>query len=403
MVSNENNCIRNLCKEATFDLKSVLPPLLPEESFPLVSSMALDVSGRCNLRCAYCAEYITMPDRPIMSRHVLHQAIDAVFKWSRKDVDVSFHLGSGEPLLQPKAVFETGRRANRFAQSLSRSVALYLTTNGTLLNDEIISWLVKDGWNVKVSIDGGAEIQDRYRVDKEGKGTYRRIEKAVRILARTIPERFSTLSVLCHKTDPQKVFNSIASMGVKNIELVPVAVPPSSSLSLCEDDLTNYRRFIFDYVQRIAKRNYVPMHIGLRKRIQRVMGYGNARISCGAGRTYFAAGPDGMLYPCFRFVGIRNYGLGDLCSGIRPDRVQWFIKEPGRSYEHRLECRKCWAAPLCGGPCFACAELLGLGSPSPDFCQMVRTESQAAIWLVNVLREKNPERLLEFLGVHLEE
>jgi uncharacterized protein len=369
----------------------------------VVSSMALDVSGRCNLRCVYCAESITMPDRPSMPRHILHQAVDAAFEWSKKDSGISLHLGSGEPLLQPKALLEIGRRAKRLAQARRRTFALYLTTNGTLLNNAIMCWLVEDGWNVKISIDGGAEIHDRFRVDKEGRGTFRRIEKAVRTLATTMPERFSTTSVLCHGTDPRQVFYSIASMGVKKIELVPVATPPSSSLALLEDDLIAYRHFIFEYVQRIAKREDVPTHIRFKKRLQRVMGYGNARIPCGAGRTFFAAGPDGALYPCFRFVGIQNYRLGDLGSGIRPDRVQWFIRGPGRSYEHRAECGKCWAAPLCGGPCFACAELMGSGSPSPDFCEMVRTECQAAIWLTNVLREEHPERLLKFLGVQLEE
>lgn len=364
--------------------------------------MALDVSGRCNLRCVYCAESITMPDRQPMPERILHQAVDATFRWSKARSMVSFHIGSGEPLLRPRSVVEIGRRARRWARVENRPFALHLTTNGVLLSNAIMSQLVEDGWNVKISVDGTAEIHDRFRVDKGGRGTFKMIERAVRVLAATIPERFSTTAVLCHLTDPQQVFYGIASMGVRNIELVSVATPPSSPLALSTDDLTAYRRFVFDYAQRVVNGEEIAANIRFIKRLRRVMGYGNARIPCGAGRTFFATGPDGTLYPCFRFVGLRDYEMGNLEGGIRPDRVRWFTRGPGRSYEHRAECKRCWAAVLCGGPCFACAEMFGSGSPASDFCEMVRSESQAAIWLVDALREKHPDKLLSFLEVQLE-
>ncbi len=402
---NKQHVFRLLGREVTFDPLSVSPPPLPKDVSSLkITSMALDVSGCCNLRCVYCAEAATLPSRPAMPRHVLHHAVDAIFEWSPRGTGVSLHLGSGEALLHPQAVREIGRRARKLAQSQRRPLALYLTTNGTRLTGTIIRWLIDEGWNVKISIDGGAEIHDRYRVDREGRGTFRRIERAVRTLSMEIPERFSTTSVICRGTDPRQVFYDIAAMGVKRIELVPVAAPHSSHLTLCEDDLVAYRRFIFDYVQRIARGEDVPTHIRFQKRLQRALGYGNTRVPCGAGRNFLAIGSDGTLYPCFRFVGLRHYQLGGLDSGPDPERIQWFVDGPGRPYQQRTACRECWAAPLCGGPCFACAELLGQsnGSPSPDYCSMVRSESEAAIWLASILQEE-PHRLLELLGVQLEE
>lgn len=407
MMSEQNKQyeFRHLGREFTFYPFSVSPPLLPEDSFPTITSMALDISGKCNLRCVYCAESITLPSRPVTPRYILHNAVDTVFKWSLPGSGVSLHLGSGEALLYPNTVLEIGRRAKKLAQSQSRPLALHLTTNGTQLSETIICQLIEDGWNIKISIDGGIDIHDHYRVDKRGRGTFKRIEQTVRTLAAKIPEQFSTTSVLCHGTDPQQVFYAIASMGVRKIELVPVAAPYSSPFALHEDDLAAYRYFIFDYAQRIARGENIPIHIRFLKRLQKVLGYYNTRISCGAGRNFIATGPDGTLYPCFRFIGLQHYQLGDLNSGIKPDRMQWFIKGPGRSYEQRELCEKCWAAPLCGGPCFACAELLGRadGSPSIEYCSMVRSESEAAIWLATILREENPMKLLELLGVKVEE
>lgn len=392
----------HLGRNITFDPGSVSPPPLPDERFPVITSIALDISGQCNLRCVYCAECATLPERAVMPQEIRQHAVDAVFEWSQGG-GVSIHLGSGEALLHPAAVREIGRRARRLAHVQGRPLALYLTTNGTRLNDAIMNWLIEDGWNVKISIDGGASIHDRYRVDNNGKGTFRRIEYAVRMMAEKMPEHFSTTSVLCHGTDPGKVFYEIASMGVQKIELVPVATTSPSALSLCEDDLAAYHDFIFDYTERIVSGEKLPTHIRFHKRLKKALGYGNTSIPCGAGRNFFAAGHDGRLYPCFRFVGASQYIMGDLDSGINSEHVKWFGSAPGRQYEKRDECAICWAAPLCGGPCFACTELLGrAGSPSPDYCSMVRSEGEAAIWLADVLKNEHPQLLLDLLGVNIE-
>lgn len=390
-------------RNITFDPGSVSPPPLTGERVPAITSMALDISGQCNLRCAYCAEYATLPERAVMPPKIRQRAVDAVFEWSPKGCGVSIHLGSGEALLNPAAVLEIGRQARRLAQIRNRPLALYITTNGTLLDDAIMRWFIGDGWNVKISIDGGAQVHDRYRVYKNGKGTFRRIEHAVRTLAGKMPVHFSTTSVLCRGTDPVKVFYEIASMGVRKIELVPVATTSPSQLSLRDDDLAAYHDFIFDYAERIAGGEKLPTHIRFQKRLKKALGYGNTRIPCGAGRNFIAAGHDGKLYPCFRFVGASQYIMGDLDSGINPERVKWFGNEPGRPYEKRDECAMCWAAALCGGPCFACAELLGrAGSPSHDYCSMVRSESEAAVWLADVLKDEHPQLLLDLLGVNIE-
>lgn len=393
----------HLERNIIFDPGSVVPPPLLSGQLPAITSLALDISGQCNLRCAYCAEHATLPERAMMPQKIRQRSVDVVFEWSPKESRVSIHLGSGEALLHPSFVREIGMRARRLAQIQGKPLELYLTTNGTLLNDAIMSWLVNDGWNVKISIDGGASIHDLYRMDKNGKGTFHKIKHAVKTLAEKMPEYFSTTSVLCHGTDPKEVFYEIASMGVRKIELVPVATTSPSPFSLREDDLAAYHDFIFDYAERIARGEKLPTHIRFHKRLQKVLGYGNTRIPCGAGRNFIAVGHDGGIYPCFRFVGASQYIIGELDSGINQEHAKWFGNLPGRPYEKRDVCRNCWAAPLCGGPCFACAELLGrAGSPSPDYCSMVRSESEAAIWLVDVLKDEHPQLLLNLLGMKIE-
>lgn len=352
------------------------------------------------MKCVYCAENSTMPQRPVMSQEMVKKAVDSLFSWSSHN-KLSLHVGSGEPLIQADAVHEIGRMARKLQKD--RQVSLHLTTNGLLLTDEICDWLIQDGWRVKVSLDGPQYIHDQNRKDIQGQGTYEKIEKYIKRLSE-IPT-FSTTSVLCHGTDPKKVFYGIAALGVQNIEVVPVAVVHPSPLGLTDNDIHKYNAFVSDYVQRLAAGESLPYLIRFMNRLQRVMGYNNNRIPCGAGRTFLAVGPDGVLYPCFRFVGIEQYALGHINTGVNREKVKTFTEKAGRPYENREKCSNCWAAPLCGGPCFACAELLfhKNGEPSPDYCDMVYADCEAAVWLVHALREENPEKLVEFLGVHLEE
>ena len=96
---------------------------------------------------------------------------------------------------------------------------------------------------------------------------------------------------------------------------MPVAVPSSSDMSLTERICLAYREFITNYAKRLAAGEDLPIHIRFQKRLQKVLGYNNTSIPCGAGRNFLAIGPDGNLYPCFRFVGLKNYVLGDLDTG----------------------------------------------------------------------------------------
>lgn len=390
-----------LGRKLTFDPSAVSPPIINEEVFPKPCSLALDISGSCNLKCVYCAENATMPHREPMQTKTLNQSIDCLFSWAGKE-GVSIHLGSGEPLLNPTLIKEIDKRAHLRAKESHRELSLHLTTNGTLLNEEIERWLVNGNWSVKISIDGDQAIHDRFRLDSAGAGTFSRVSQSVCRLAKKIPERFSTTSVLCHGTDPKDVFDAIAAMGVRSIEMVPIATRQTSKYALRQEDFEAYRNYIFNHVQSLAKGEKVPVNIRFHKRLLKVLGYGNSRAPCGAGRNFFAVGSEGQIYPCFRFVGLPKYVLGDLL-GISVDKVKQFTAWAGRPYDGRSQCQSCWAASLCGGPCYACAELLGNGNALPSYCEIVKIEAEAALWLADYLRANNIERLVEFLGYDVDE
>lgn len=380
------------------------PPQLGEGPWR-VSALALDVSGQCNLACRYCAEASTQPRRKAMPEETLLAAWQFLFPDGRQRPGCSIRLGSGEPLLAAHLL-------RRLAELVSASPTapgeappeVFLTTNGSLIDRKTEDWLVDSGWHVKVSLDGPAAVQDHWRITISGTGTHARVSAAVNHLAQRIPERLSATAVLCRGTDPALVFEHLQSLGVRRIEMVP-AVHHDPAVVPGDEDLQLYCRFLEIYTHRILETGTAdmpPVLVRFENVLRRVMGYDLKRVACGAGRTFIGVGPDGDLYPCFRFIGIPEFRIGDLHEGLDADLSTAFQTGPGRAYEQRPACGVCWAGPLCGGPCFACAEMFGPGDgePVPVQCGYSLADAWWAVWLVGELRRVSPERLLGFLPAY---
>jgi uncharacterized protein len=384
-----------------FNSNDVTPPFLTKSKW-LVTSLALDLSGTCNLSCRYCAERASQPERSPMNMDVLDAAINYIFPEGKMKYNTTIRIGSGEPLMALPLLKEIERRL--ILISLKKTPQLndvFITTNGTLIDDEALKWLLSTSWHIKISFDGPKVIHDHWRVTNDNRGTYDKIKPIIQVLAKEKQRKFSTTSVLCKGADPQKVFDEAAGMGVQRIELVPVAHHDKENYPE-NDDIEKYIEFVQNYSKTFEKRTdneQIPTLTRFSDSVCRVMGYKNSRIACGAGRNFFGVGPDGLLYPCFRFIGIKEYVLGSVFSGLNNKAVSVFMNNAGRPYEERTSCKRCWAAPLCGGPCFACSEIFGPGNGEPlaIHCAYMIANAKAAISLVNTLRKTNPEHLLSFL------
>jgi uncharacterized protein len=278
---------------------------------------------------------------------------------------------------------------------------VFLTTNGTLADRTMVDWLAASGWHIKISLDGPPAIHDRWRQTSDGRGTYHVIRPGIVELARRIPHRLSVTAVLCRGADPHAVFWAIAGLGVQRIELVPVAHRNESVLPDAAD-IRRYERFVSSYAKwwvRQPDHSSVPSLVRFINRVRRVMGYDVEGVCCQAGRSFIAIAPEGVIYPCFRFLGLPQYRLGCLPGKIDQEAARAFQRGPGRPSGQRKACRRCWARPLCGGPCFACVELTTDDQEIvPLHCQYVLADASAAVWTVEKLRKANPQRLLGLLG-----
>lgn len=387
--------------DATVDLEDLALPEVPDGPFQ-VAAIALDVSGTCNLACRYCAEAATQPQRRSMSIEELEAAWNLMFPDGHPRAGSSIRLGSGEPLLAFRLLRQLGALIEEHGGSAAEGRPnVFLTTNGTLATRGVRDWLVNSGWHVKISLDGPPHIHDRWRVDRKGSGTWDKVAEAAVDLAERMSTRFSVTAVLCRGNDPAEVFEDIARLGTRRIELVPAA-HDDRQIVPDDDDVERYHRFLDTYAYRFTTAEdaeSIPALVRFEVAVRRAMGYDLQSVPCGAGRNFLGAGPDGTLYPCFRFVGLQQYRLGSLTTGLDDEAVEAFASGAGRPVHQRRSCSSCWAAPLCGGPCFACAETFGGagGEPLPVHCSYVKADADRALWLVHRLRKQDPERLLTFL------
>jgi uncharacterized protein len=358
-----------------------------------IRTIALDLSGRCNLACRYCSETATQPPRQPMSIGMLDR-VWAWFRQVRHPSSWSVHMGSGEPLLALDLLKHLDQLV-RADLKAGDPVPVSINTNATCLDPATADWIAGAGWNVKISFDGPKAVHDRWRVAPDGTGTFDRVERAASGLAGRLGDRLTLNSVLCRGTDPFAVFEAVRATGARRMDFRPVA---AANPDLCPDgaDLVRYAAFISEYARtwRDGDDPSAPVLVRFSRFVVRATGYHGRRVGCGAGREYVGVGPDGALYPCMRFVGLPGYEIGRLPAGIDPAPAQAFERGPGRPFDRRDACGACWAAPLCAGPCFASAEMFALD----HHCAVYRAEAAAAVRLVRQLREQNPARLLTILG-----
>jgi uncharacterized protein len=402
---------------AGFNPAFIIPPQLTNMP-QRIRSAAIDISGQCNMSCLYCAEAVTMPKRHPMPPETLDAVWNFLFPEGIKTLVeknqgkiqsgmFSIHLGSGEPFLNFPLLEKLSKMVKQARSEGMENLYVFLTTNASLLDKKKMDWLVDTGWNVKISFDGPETVHDKWRVFADGRGTFRQAAEAVAYLAERMPERLAACAVLCRGTDPADVFDTVRKLGVRQVDLAPVAHHDPSIIP-GPGDIEKYRKFIREYAESFIDLEYdeenetvinPPPAISIFQYcMMRLMGYNLARVICGAGRMYLAVGPDGELYPCGRMIGIDKYRVGTLPGGVNPEAIHAFCNEAGRSYELREACAACWAAPLCCGPCYACSELFGPGNGSPiDYqCAYILETAEAAVSLYNRLKS-SPEKLLAFL------
>ena len=380
--------LKDAGKLFTPDTFEPLAGTLKERSKGIVKALCLHVAHTCNLNCAYCfaSQGKYHGDRALMSFETGKQALDFLIANSgtRRNLEVDFF--GGEPLMNFDVVKQLVAYARSIEKEHNKNFRFTLTTNGVLIDDDVIDFANRECHNVVLSLDGRKEIHDRFRVDYAGNGSWERIvPKFQKLVQARGGKGYYMRGTFTHANpDFLEDIKEMLRLGFNELSMEPVVCAPDDPSALTEDDL----QIVMQQYEQLAElmlarrkegRPFTFYHYMLDLKggpcvYKRISG-------CGSGTEYMAVTPWGDLYPCHQFVGEEKFRLGDVWNGVtNPETQEEFA---ACNVYARPACRDCWAKLYCSGGCAANA-YHATGSVSGVYengCRLFRKRMECAIML----------------------
>ncbi len=378
--------LRDAGKLFTPDTFAPLAETFKERSGDVVKALCLHVAHTCNLNCSYCfaSQGKYHGERAMMSFEVGRQALDFLMDHSgtRHNLEVDFF--GGEPLMNWDVVKELVRYARSVEKERGKNFRFTLTTNGMLIDDDVIDFANREMSNVVLSLDGRKEIHDRLRVDYAGNGSWDRIVPRFQKLVQARGgKNYYMRGTFTHANpDFLKDIQCMLDLGFTELSMEPVVCAPGDPAALTEED----RKIVMEQYEELAAlmlqrkkegRPFTFYHYMIDLTggpcvYKRISG-------CGSGTEYMAVTPWGDLYPCHQFVGEEKFKLGDIWNGVSNSAVQSEFRRCN-AYA-RPECADCWAKLYCSGGCAANAyhasgTIRGIYEPG---CELFRKRMECAI------------------------
>ena len=359
----------------------------------VVKALCLHVAHTCNLNCEYCfaSQGKFHGERALMSFETGKAALDFLVANSGKRRNLEVDFFGGEPLMNFEVVKELVAYARSIEKEAGKNFRFTLTTNGMLIDDDVIDFANRECSNVVLSLDGRREVHDRFRVDYAGRGSYDRIVPKFQKLVEARGGRdYYMRGTFTHlNPDFLKDIETMLDLGFTELSMEPVVCAEGDPYALTAEDMP----VIFEQYEKLAElmikrrregRPFTFYHYMIDLRggpciYKRISG-------CGSGTEYMAVTPWGDLYPCHQFVGEEKFRLGDVWSGVTNKEIQ--SEFASCNVYAREECRDCWARLYCSGGCAANA-YHATGSVKGIYkygCELFRKRMECAI-MAEISRE----------------
>ncbi len=359
-----------------------------ERSGNVIKALCLHVAHTCNLNCSYCfaSQGKYHGDRALMSFEVGKRALDFLIENSGKRRNLEVDFFGGEPLMNWDVVKQLVEYARSVEKEHNKNFRFTLTTNGMLIDEDVIAFANKEMSNVVLSLDGRKEINDLKRVDYAGNGSYDKIvPKFKQLVESRGGQGYYMRGTFTHANpDFTKDVFHMADLGFTELSMEPVVSSSDDPAALTKEDLEivkeQYEILAKEMIQRKKEGRGFTFYHYMLDLTEGPCVY--KRISgCGSGTEYMAVTPWGDLYPCHQFVGDEAYKLGDIWNGVTNDA----LREDFRSCNaySRPDCKDCWAKLYCSGGCAANAyhasgSIRGIYEPG---CELFKKRIECAIMI----------------------
>lgn len=365
----------------------------------VVKALCLHIAHDCNLACKYCfaeeGEYHGR--RAFMSFEVGKKALDFLVANSGSRVNLEVDFFGGEPLMNWQVVKELVAYGRSLEETHNKKFRFTLTTNGMLLDDEVLDFANKEMANIVLSIDGRKEIHDLMRPRRGGQGSYDEVVPKYKKVAKSRNQMnyYVRGTFTRNNLDFTQDVKHLADEGFEQISVEPVVADETQDYALREEDIpviaAEYDKLALEYIRRKKEGkgfNFFHFMIDLEggpcvaKRLS----------GCGSGTEYLAVTPWGDFYPCHQFVGQEEFIMGNVDEGIVRTDIRDTFKEC--NVYAKDKCKGCFAKFYCSGGCAANAYHFG-GSINGSYdlgCELQRKRVECAIMIKAALADEEEER-----------
>jgi uncharacterized protein len=324
----------------------------------VVKALCLHIAHDCNLACQYCfaeeGEYHGR--RALMSFEVGKKALDflLVNSGNRKNLEIDFF--GGEPLMNWEVVKQLVVYGRSKEKEYNKNFRFTMTTNGVLLNDEIMEFCNREMSNVVLSLDGRKEVNDRMRPFRNGKGSYELIVPKFQKFAKLREDKdyYIRGTFTRENMDFAKDVLVFADLGFKSMSIEPVVAQADEYYAIREEDIPQiieeYDNLAVEYIKRHKEGNgFNFFHFNID--LQQGPCVAKRLSGCGSGTEYLAVTPWGDFYPCHQFVGQEEYLLGNVDDGLLNTAIRDEFKLC--NVYAKDKCKDCFARFYCSGGCAA--------------------------------------------------
>ena len=390
--------VKELVEDGQLFTEDIYEPFVEkfkEKRQTVVKALCLHIAHDCNLACKYCfaeeGEYHGR--RALMSFEVGKKALDFLVANSGNRVNLEVDFFGGEPLMNWDVVKQLVAYGRSLEKPNNKKFRFTLTTNGVLLNDEVMEFVNKEMSNVVLSLDGRKEVNDRMRPFRTGKGSYDLIVPKFQKLAesRNQTNYYIRGTFTRNNLDFSEDVKHFVDLGFKQMSIEPVVGPEEDPYSIREQDLPQimeeYDKLALEYIDRYKKGNGFNFFHFMIDLTQGPCVY--KRLSgCGSGTEYLAVTPWGDFYPCHQFVGNEDFLMGNVDEGIIKPEI---VKEFGNCNVYSKEkCKNCFAKFYCSGGCAANSyNFHGTINDAYDIgCEMQRKRVECSIMIKAALADE---------------
>lgn len=324
----------------------------------VVKALCLHIAHDCNLACRYCfaeeGEYHGR--RALMSYEVGKKALDFLVTHSGNRVNLEVDFFGGEPLMNWQVVKDLVAYGRSLEEPYDKKFRFTLTTNGVLLNDDILEFANREMANIVLSIDGRQEVHDYMRPHRGGQGSYHEVVPKFQKVAESRGQMnyYVRGTFTHHNLDFAEDVLHLADLGFKQISVEPVVAEETEEYALRQEDILRIK----EEYDRLAKELIARQKAGKGFNFFHFMidlsggpCVAKRLSGCGSGTEYLAVTPWGDFYPCHQFVGNEEYLMGNVDEGITRTDIRDEFKTC--NVYAKEKCRNCFAKFYCSGGCAA--------------------------------------------------